>query len=105
MDDVFDVRVLGPFEVTAGGVAVNVGGPKRGKLVALLALQAGRVVAVETLAESLWGSRRPVNARNAVQHHVTRLRKDLGPASIASATDGYALNGAAVDALLFTRRL
>jgi DNA-binding SARP family transcriptional activator len=100
-----EVRLLGPFEVLVGGVPVDVGGSKRGEVVALLALRAGRVLTVETLAEALWGARRPVSARNALQHHIARLRKVLGPTSIVSATDGYALGDAAVDALLFAERL
>jgi hypothetical protein len=32
-------------------------------------------VAADTLADALWGSDLPAAPRNAVQHHVTRLRR------------------------------
>ena len=100
-----EVRVLGPFEVLVGGTRVDAGGPKRSEVVALLALHAGRVVTVDTLADALWGAHGPRNARNALQHHVARLRKVLGAASIVSAGNGYALAGGVVDALVFAERL
>ena len=43
--------------------------------------------------------------RNAVQHHVSRLRAALGAESIVAAPDGYALAGATVDALRFEELL
>ena len=51
------------------------------------------------------GRARPGHARNALQHHVARLRKVLGAASIVSAGNGYALADGVVDALLFAERL
>ena len=74
----FEVRLLGPFEVVVAGQPVEVPGAKRQALVACLALRAGRVVPTDTLVEALWGSELPAAPRNAVQHHVTRLRRALG---------------------------
>ena len=99
------VGLLGPFEVTVDGIPVDVPGAKRQALVACLALRAGRVVATDTLVEALWGSELPAAPRNAVQHHVTRLRRALGANAIRLATDGYALEGAVVDALEFEELL
>ena len=89
-----DVRVLGPFEVLRGGRPAKVSGGRRDALLALLALRCGRVVPVEALVDALWGAEVPVAPRNAVQHHVSRLRAALGADSIAAAPDGYALAGA-----------
>src|SRR4029453_18188893 len=83
----------------------EVTGPKRHALVALLAVRGGRVVPVEVLVDALWGERVPVAPRNAVQHHVSRLRAALGAESIVAAPDGYALVGATVDALGFEELL
>lgn len=99
------VGLLGPFEVIVDGKPVDVPGSKRQALVACLALRVGRVVATDTLVEALWGSDLPAAPRNAVQHHVTRLRRALGADAIRLAADGYALEGAVVDALEFEELL
>jgi predicted ATPase/DNA-binding SARP family transcriptional activator len=100
-----EVRLLGPFEVEVGGERVDVPGAKRQALVACLALRAGRVVSTDTLVEALWGSDLPAVPRNAVQHHVTRLRRALGEEAIRLAADGYALDEAVVDAIQFEELL
>lgn len=100
-----EVRLLGPFEVVVGGKPVDVPGAKRQALVACLALRSGRVVSTDTLVEALWGSDLPSAPRNAVQHHVTRLRRALGPATIRLAGDGYALEAAVADAMEFEELL
>jgi predicted ATPase/DNA-binding SARP family transcriptional activator len=100
-----EVRVLGPFEVVVAGRPVEVPGAKRQALVACLALRAGRVVATDTLVEALWGADLPATPRNAVQHHVARLRRALGADRIRLAADGYALEGALVDAIEFEELL
>ena len=84
---------------------MDVPGAKRQALVACLALRAGRVVPTDTLVEALWGSELPAAPRNAVQHHVTRLRRALGEDAIRLAADGYALDGAVVDAIEFEELL
>jgi predicted ATPase/DNA-binding SARP family transcriptional activator len=100
-----EIRLLGPFEGLVGGRPVEVTGPKRQALLALLALRGGRVVPVEVLVDALWGEQVPAVPRNAVQHHISRLRAALGAESIVAAPDGYALAGATVDALGFEELL
>jgi predicted ATPase len=100
-----EVRLLGPFEVVVAGKPVDVPGAKRQALVACLALREGRVVSTDTLAEALWGSDLPAAPRNAVQHHVARLRRALGEDAIRLGADGYALDGAVVDASQFEELL
>ena len=73
-----EIRLLGPFDVLAGGRPANVSGGKRQSLLALLALRRGRVVGVDSLIDALWGDDLPAAPRNAVQHHVARLRAALG---------------------------
>ena len=99
------IRLLGPLEVELGGRAVQVNGSKRQGLLALLALCRGRVVGVDEVIDALWGQELPAGPRNAVQHHVARLRAALGPEAIVAFADGYALKGAAVDALQFEELL
>jgi predicted ATPase len=100
-----EIRLLGPFEVLAGGRPANVSGGKRQGLLALLALRCGRVVGVDALIDALWGDELPAAPRNAVQHHVARLRAALGQETIVASPDGYALTDATVDALRFEESL
>ena len=100
-----EIRLLGPFEALVDGRRAEVTGPKRPALLALLALDGGRVVPVEVLVDALWGAEVPAAPRNAVQHHVSRLRAALGADSIAAAPDGYALASATVDAVRFEELL
>ena len=72
------VAVLGAFEVRVAGRLVGPAGPKRRGLLALLALEAGRVVAVETLVDRLWGEDPPATATNVVQTYVSTWRSVLG---------------------------
>ena len=65
-----EIRLLGPFEVVAGGTLAEVGGSKRQALLAMLALRRGRVVDVDALVEGLWGEQLPAAPRNALHHHV-----------------------------------
>ncbi len=105
MTNPLEIRLLGPFEVVAGGRPANVSGGKRQGLLALLALRCGRVVGVDSLIDALWGDDLPAAPRNAVQHHVARLRAALGPETIVGSPDGYQLTGAAVDGLRFEELL
>jgi predicted ATPase/DNA-binding SARP family transcriptional activator len=105
MTDSLEIRVLGPFEILVGGRAVAVSGSKRHGLLALLALRRGRVIPVDELIDALWGEELPAAPRNALQHHVARLRSSLGQDAIIASADGYALAGSRVDALRFEEAL
>ncbi|MGZ4256902.1 MAG: BTAD domain-containing putative transcriptional regulator [Gaiellaceae bacterium] len=105
MQKPLEIRLLGPFEVIAGGTPADVGGSKRQALLAMLALRQGRVVGVDDLVDGLWGEELPAAPRNALHHHIARLRAALGESSIAGSTDGYALEDARVDAVRFEELL
>jgi predicted ATPase/DNA-binding SARP family transcriptional activator len=105
MREPLEIRLLGPFEVVAGGTLAQVGGSKRQALLAMLALRRGRVVDVDALVEGLWGEELPGAPRNALHHHVARLRAALGESSIVGSADGYALSDARVDAVRFEELL
>ena len=64
------------------------GGSKRQALLAMLALRQGRVVAVDALVDGVWGEELPAAPRNAVQHHMARLRAALGEESIVGSPTG-----------------
>ncbi|HZD73701.1 MAG TPA: BTAD domain-containing putative transcriptional regulator [Actinomycetota bacterium] len=100
------VGILGPLEVVADGDTVEVGGARLRTLLIRLALDAGRVVPVESLADALWPDDGPTDPANALQSLVSRLRRALpGKPALRSAPGGYCLDVApeAVDALRFER--
>jgi DNA-binding SARP family transcriptional activator len=96
-----EICLLGPFEVRVDGEPARATGSKRDGLLASLALRRGRAVSVDTLIEELWGADVPATPRNAIQHHVARLRAALGPAWIIASSNGYALPSASTDAVVF----
>jgi predicted ATPase/DNA-binding SARP family transcriptional activator len=85
--------VLGTVEARLDdGRAVAVGGPRVRTLLALLALDAGRVVPSERLIDGLYGEEPPAGAANALQSQVSRLRRALGDARLVEGTaTGYRL--------------
>jgi predicted ATPase/DNA-binding SARP family transcriptional activator len=105
MQELLDIRLLGPFEADVGGSLADVGGVKRQALLAMLALRGGRVVHVDALVDGLWEDELPAAPRNALHHHIARLRAALGEDSIIGSPDGYAINGARVDASRFEELL
>ncbi|MFI7442909.1 AfsR/SARP family transcriptional regulator [Nonomuraea indica] len=88
------VEVLGPLRLLVDGAPVDVPGPKRRAVLALLALAEGRVVTVERLVDALWPSEVPESGRQALHNHVSRLRGHLGPAAerLTLRHDGYRLD-------------
>jgi DNA-binding SARP family transcriptional activator/tetratricopeptide (TPR) repeat protein len=75
-------RILGPLEVLNDeGRPIPLGGPRERVLLATLLLEAERVVSADRLIEALWGDNLPATAANALQVHVSKVRKKLaGPA-------------------------
>ncbi len=84
-------RLLGPLEVIADGTPVLLPGGKPSALLARLLLDAGRVVPVEALVESVWGGREPASAHKVLQVYVSQLRKALGAGQIETRAPGYRL--------------
>ncbi|GAA4594594.1 BTAD domain-containing putative transcriptional regulator [Planotetraspora phitsanulokensis] len=84
--------ILGPLEVrTSAGESISVGGPRPRALLALLLLDAGRLVGVERLVDGQYGDHPPAGAANAIQAHVSRLRRNLPADLIEFHGAGYRL--------------
>lgn len=88
-----DIRVLGPFEVEAGGDLLDPGGPRLRATLALLAAYSGRPVSVSMFVSQLWGPEPPPDAERTVRTYVSRLRRALPPVAslIRTRTPGYVL--------------
>ena len=86
-----DFRILGPIEVWADGRPVALGGGQQRAVLALLLLDANRVVSSDRLIEELWNGQPPATAATALQGHISSLRKALGPGAIATRRPGYVI--------------
>jgi DNA-binding SARP family transcriptional activator len=86
-----DFRVLGPLEVRADDGPLLLGGVKQRALLALLLLNANRVVPRERLIDGLWGEEPPESAVKLVQLYVSQLRRLLPAGTIVTRAPGYAL--------------
>jgi DNA-binding SARP family transcriptional activator len=90
---VLEFRILGPLEVVGENRPLRLGGPKQRATLAILLLNANRVVSVDRLAEDLYAGAAPVTAVTQVQRQVSDLRKVLGSgSSIETRAPGYAIH-------------
>ena len=102
-----DFRILGPLEVSDETGHVPLGGPKQRGILAILVLDAGRVVATDRLIDLLWGEEAPKTATASLQNAVGRLRRALGADVLETRAPGYVLRVAQeqIDAGRFERSL
>src|SRR6188472_1641459 len=102
-----EFRILGPFEVSNETGPVALGGPKQRGLLAILVLEAGRVVPTDRLIDLLWGEEAPKSATASLQNAVGRLRRALGPDVLETRAPGYVLHVRQdqIDARRFERTL
>ncbi|WP_037662490.1 winged helix-turn-helix domain-containing protein, partial [Streptomyces aurantiacus] len=70
-----DIDVLGALAVRENGISITPSAPKPRQVLALLALNADRVVPVSALSEELWGASPPRSARTTLQTYVLQLRE------------------------------
>jgi DNA-binding SARP family transcriptional activator len=86
---VLEFRILGPLEAIADGRAVGLGGAKQRGVLALLLLEAGRVVSTDRLIDALWSGEPPATATASLQNFVSQLRRTLGAEAIETRPPGY----------------
>jgi DNA-binding SARP family transcriptional activator/streptogramin lyase len=86
-------RLLGRVEAVRDGERVDIGTRKQRAVLALLLLNANRVVSTERLIDELWGGSPPESARSALQVYIAGLRKALGRDSriLRTTPPGYVL--------------
>ena len=106
-----DFGILGPLEARSNGHRLVLGGPKQRALLALLLLQADRIVSSDQLIEELWPDRPPAAARHTLAVNVSRLRAALadggGDPILLTRAPGYLLRVGPeeLDLRRFERRL
>src|SRR5262245_45995033 len=86
-----EFRILGPLEVSDETGQVVLGGPRQRGLLAILVLEAGRVVPTDRLIDLLWGEDAPKTATASLQNAVGRLRRALGADVLETRAPGYLL--------------
>jgi DNA-binding SARP family transcriptional activator/tetratricopeptide (TPR) repeat protein len=70
-----DLRVLGPLEVRAAGMALPLGAPKQQVVLAMLAVHAGRVVGLDELVDEVWPDSPPASAVANVRSYAASIRR------------------------------
>src|SRR5204862_62466 len=86
-----EFRILGPLEVLSDGRALDLGGQKQRALLALLLLEANRVVSSDRLIDALWEEEPTATAQKGLQVYVSQLRKLLGKERLQTKAPGYLL--------------
>jgi DNA-binding SARP family transcriptional activator/tetratricopeptide (TPR) repeat protein len=97
--EVVELRVLGPVEVHAGGRVLGPGRPQQQVVLAVLAVEAGRLVSAEALVDRVSGQAPPARASQLLHTHITRIRRLLeqaqtaggDPVRVARRAGGYVL--------------
>lgn len=90
--------VLGPLQVLADGRALVLGRKGMRGLLAMLVLEANRVVPIDEIVDRIWADDPPATARTIVHGYVSKLRKMLeeadptGSAAILTTPPGYQLS-------------
>ena len=101
-----ELRLLGPLSLAIDGRKVHQLPRKADALLALLALQPGRPIARETVADFLWTDRGPAQARHSLRQTLVVLRRNMGHDVILAEGNSLILPPGAlvVDALEFEAR-
>jgi DNA-binding SARP family transcriptional activator/tetratricopeptide (TPR) repeat protein len=94
-----EVQLLGPVELRFRGQIVSGWTPQQRSVLAALAVDAGRPVALDTLVDRVWGESAPAQARHAVYVHVAKIRRTFREAGTRAGLDrrsgGYLLDAPA----------
>jgi len=104
-----EIRILGPFQLSGTKGAVYLRSRRQRTVLAMLALNANRVVTVDQLVDAVWGAHPPSTPRTQIQICVSGLRKTLRTigctARITTLDPGYVLeiDGAELDRHVFDR--
>jgi DNA-binding SARP family transcriptional activator len=100
-----DFSILGPLEAVDEAGSLKLSSGKQKALLALLLLNADRVVPMRRIVDDLWGEEVPDSAQKMVQIFVSRLRKQLPDGMLRTRAPGYlvVLGGHSLDLRRFER--
>ena len=72
-------KILGSLEIEAAdGSPLQVSGPKRRSLLALLLIHANEALSIDRIIDALWGDKPPAGAMNTLRFQISKLRSALG---------------------------
>jgi DNA-binding SARP family transcriptional activator/tetratricopeptide (TPR) repeat protein len=73
------LQLLGPIAARRAGTAVELGHARQRAVLAVLALEPGKLVNRSTIIDAVWHDDPPRSAANLIQTYVSRLRRVLSP--------------------------
>jgi len=82
-----EIKVLGPLEVSVGGVSIVPTASKPSQLLAMLALNAGHVVSMAALTEEIWDYQPPRSGVPTLHTYILKLRRKLQHALLGEGED------------------
>src|ERR1700722_2646121 len=92
------IRILGPIEMSRDGELIPLGAAKQRAVLAVLAMEAGRFVSVDSLIDRVWGTDPPDRPLASLHAYTSRLRGalaregyDAGRAALKYGPAGYVL--------------
>ncbi|MFF3951541.1 BTAD domain-containing putative transcriptional regulator [Streptomyces sp. NPDC001902] len=80
-----DIRLLGPVHAYVADEEIDLGRPRQRCVLAVLLMEANRVVPIEALIDRVWGENPPASVRNVLYGYIARLRSALRQADASSA--------------------
>ena len=91
-------RLLGPIEVWSDDKRIDLGYPRQRTLLAILLVDANRLVTVDSLIDRTWGDHLPASARDTLYGDMSKLRRALTPVPglrLLRRTGGYLIDARA----------
>jgi Transcriptional regulatory protein, C terminal len=73
------LQILGPIVATRGDSALELGHARQRTVLAVLALEPGKLLDRSAIIDAVWNDRPPRSAANLIQTYVSRLRRVLRP--------------------------
>jgi SARP family transcriptional regulator, regulator of embCAB operon len=103
-----DIKILGPLVATVDGVSIVPTAPKQRQVLAILALNAGRLVTVAQIVEEMWDQDPPRIPVASLQTYILHIRRKIeralanpppgsSRAVLVTAASGYVLEGSLVN--------
>ena len=99
-----EFSILGPLEIRSAGIVKHLQGNSQAILLFALLLNRGRLTSAEELKKEVWGHGHPLRPENALQAHISRLRRSLRDLDgdwnapwLLSRASGYRLSNAEID--------